>query len=348
VEYIKHEEERAELFWLSITISIITGFMVTLTLTPHLIRAFKRRNIVGVDVHKLEKPLIPEMGGLAIIAGIACSVFVMMMLNHSIIVQLAVLLATVLVAGLIGTIDYLRVLPAKLKTALTVACFIPIVIAYLLFPSSISLGRPQLPMVGRLRLTIIYWVLLPFAIAVPANAVNMMDTFNGVMPGTCLAASLALLAASIITGKPEAASMSAVLIGPLLAYYYYNRFPARVFSGDTGSLAVGAAIGAIAIIGGLEVVAVVTLFPHIMNAFHSLTSIGGLVERRMLKVRPTLLLPDGRIAANNDPKAPLTLARIILLKGPLTEKELVKAHLQLSGVAAVLAVLTAILMTVKI
>ena len=58
------------------------------------------------------------------------------------------------------------------------------------------------------------------------------------------------------------------LLAVLLAFYYFNRYPAKVFDGDTGSLAVGAALGALAILGRIETVVVVALIPHIMNAFY--------------------------------------------------------------------------------
>jgi len=216
-----------------------------------------------------------------------------------------------------------------------------------LFPSEIVLGRPVLPFIGRLRLTIVYWLLLPFAIAVPSNAVNMMDVFNGVMSGCTCMASLALLIASIILGRIEAAVICSSLFGSLLAFYYYNRYPARIFSGDVGSLSIGAAIGAVSIIGGLEVVGVTVLMPFIMNAFHSLRSLGGLLERREISVRPISVGANGVLKANLSMEAPSTLANLFLRKGPATEIELVKCYHLMEAVSCVLAVIVALLMGVK-
>ncbi len=325
----------------------LSASLVTLFLTPFLIRKHYALGIVGRDVHKPGNPVVPEVGGLAIVVGVTIGSILVALNVTTLRVHVLAFLLSFLFAAMIGLYDDLRGLKAKVKTALTVICCTPIIIGSLLAPHLITLGRPELPLVGPLRLTIIYWVLLPFAIAVPANAVNMMDVYNGVMPGTCFFATLALFLSGLLLGRWEAIYMSSPLLGALAAYYLYNKYPARIFSGDTGSLAVGASIGAIAVLSGLEVVGIVALMPHIMNAFHSLTSVKGLLERREIDQRPTIVLGD-LLAANPDPRAPLTLANIILSKGPLPEKVLIKLYIALSVVACVLAVLTALLMTVNI
>jgi UDP-N-acetylglucosamine--dolichyl-phosphate N-acetylglucosaminephosphotransferase len=131
----------------------------------------------------------------------------------------------------------------------------------------------------------------------------------------------------------------------LLAFYYYNRYPSKVFSGDVGSLSIGASLGAIAIIGRIEVVAVVAFFPQIMNAFYGLATIGKLYERREV-VRPVTVLEDGRVAASDDPRAPITLARLVLSRGPLYEKEAARILIIFSALAGLLAILTAYLILV--
>jgi UDP-N-acetylglucosamine--dolichyl-phosphate N-acetylglucosaminephosphotransferase len=135
------------------------------------------------------------------------------------------------------------------------------------------------------------------------------------------------------------------LLGPLLAFFYFNKFPSKVFSGDVGSLSIGAALGAIAIIGRLEVVAVVALMPQIMNAFYGLSSMGRLYERREVS-RPVAILEDGRITATKDPKAPITLARMVLARGPLREDEAARIFFILAAISGVLAFATACLIMV--
>jgi UDP-N-acetylglucosamine--dolichyl-phosphate N-acetylglucosaminephosphotransferase len=110
---------------------------------------------------------------------------------------------------------------------------------------------------------------------------------------------------------------------------------------------VGAALGAIAIIGRLEVVAVVAFMPQIMNAFYGLSTIGRLYERREVN-RPVKVLEDGRLMASADPKAPLTLARFILARGPLHEYEAAIIFITLSAISGLLALITAYMMAVTL
>jgi len=143
-----------------------------------------------------------------------------------------------------------------------------------------------------------------------------------------------------IAGKNVPASLSAGLFATMLAFYYYNRSPAKVFDGDTGSLAVGAAIAALAVMGGIETVMMVALIPHIMNAFYGLSSVGRLYERREISKRPTLLLQNGMLQASGERGAPMTLVRLILAAGPLTERNVVRGLIFLTVISSLLAVVT--------
>ncbi|MDH5441547.1 MAG: hypothetical protein OEY31_13180, partial [Candidatus Bathyarchaeota archaeon] len=111
------------------------------------------------------------------------------------------------------------------------------------------------------------------------------------------------------------------------------------------TLSIGAALGALAIMGRLEIIAAVAFMPQIMNAFYGLSSIGRLYERRDVS-RPIRILHDGRVAASDDEKAPITLARMILARGPLTERGAVRIFFILSGISGVLALVTMYLLMV--
>lgn len=310
------------------------SFLLTYALTPLVAKRMEEAGKVGVDVHKPGRPRIPEMGGLSILASLAASSLVLIYLYPARLREYVSFILTVLLVGAVGAMDDLKPLNPRLKPFLTAVASLPLVFLGAYDP------HPALPFIGRVRLTIVYPLLIPFGIAVPANAVNMMDVLNGVMPGTCGIVSLTALASLLVLGRVEEASLPAILLGALLAFYAYNKFPAKVFSGDVGSLSVGAALGAIAILGRIEVVMVVAMMPHIMNAFYGLSSIGRLYERREIQVRPIRVLEDGRLAVNPAKGAPITLTRIILAQGPLTEKEVLNAMLALTAFSSALAMVT--------
>jgi len=309
-------------------------FIVTFVATPILGRILKQRGIVGKDVHKLSKAEIPEMCGLAILLALSLGVITTLLLFPDGVMQAVSFIGTVLIAGAIGVRDDLRPLGPKLKPLLTMAACVPILLLQTYDPI------PTIPLVGSVRLTIVYPLLIPIALAVTSNAMNMMDVLNGAMPGTVSVICVATTAVLLAAGRTEVAALSAALLASMLAFYHFNRFPARVFSGDTGSLSVGAAVGALAVLGRIEAVVIVALIPHIMNAFSGLSSVGRLYERREIRQRPTRLLEDGRLDANTDRHAPITLTRLILTPGPLGEKEIVSVMIILTAVSSILALLT--------
>ena len=320
-----------------IGIICLVGFIVCHFSLPRIMRYMKERGVVGRDAHKIDHPLIPEMGGLAILLGlVACTVVGMFILPDERDMFLS-FMGTVMIAGIIGAYDDLKPLNARVKPILTAFAGLPILLMSTYTPSIVF------PFIGGTRLTRVYPLLLPIVMAVTSNAVNMMDPFNGVMAGSSSIITVTLLVAALILGKSEAVILCAALLGVLLAFFYFNKYPSRVFSGDVGSLSVGAALGAIAVLGRLEVVAVVAFMPQIMNAFYGLSTIGHLYERREV-ARPTRLMEDGRMRARADPRAPITLARFILARGPLKENEAALVFMVLSVISGGLALVTAYMM----
>ena len=77
-----------------------------------------------------------------------------------------------------------------------------------------------------------------------------------------------------------------------------------------------------------------------MNAFYSLSSVGRLFERREIASRPIRIIGDGKLDASFDRQAPLTLARLILIHGPLDEQSVTKIMIVLTLVSSALAILT--------
>lgn len=320
-------------------IFIIT-LLATFAATPVVARAMKRAGITGKDVHKTSKVDIPEMGGLAIMFGLTTASIALLILFPGFIREALAFIGTVLIAGGIGIVDDLRPLGARTKPLLTATACLPI----------LALGTfdpyPVIPLIGRVGLTLVYPVLILVAIAVTSNAVNMMDVMNGSMPGTAAIVAAAAMVLLLALGRVAAALLAAGLLATMIGFYYFNRFPAKIFSGDTGSLTVGAALGALAILGRVETFMIVALIPQIMNAFYGLASVGGLRERREIHERPVRLLENGLIEANASKGAPVTLARLILAAGPMGEKGVVRVMMGLTAVSSLLALLTYSITTV--
>lgn len=318
----------------NVVLTFAVTFIVTFVATPIIGKVMKRFGKTGRDVHKPSRVILPEMCGLAILLGLVVgSVFYAVVFPSATRVILA-FIGTILIAGGIGFIDDLRPLNAKIKPLLTAVACLPILLLGTYDPF------PTIPLLGQVRLTLVYPLLILLAIAVTSNSVNMMDVMNGAMSGTGSIIAAIAAAVLVLSGRIQVATLSVALLAALLAFYYYNRFPAKVFGGDTGSLAVGASFGALAVLGSIETVMIVALIPHIMNAFYGLASVGRLYERREIRERPIKLLKNGKLKASSAKGAPITLARLILAAGPLSEREIVRGMVVLTLISSILAAIT--------
>jgi len=330
-------------------IILITGSLILMRiLLPPLIEKLKRKGKIGIDVHKLNKPEVAEMGGISVLIVICVMAIIPIIFYDDFIVKMQMLVFIIVVGlvGFIGIIDDIYELGAKIKPLLVAGASFPLLIANLIWFNQIFNSDPIFPLIGSsFRITILYWLLVPIALTMAANAVNMMDVVNGSMSGPCIIIFGTLLLCSLIRPQTSVsgAFLSAIMLGAMIIFYKYNKFPAKVFSGDTGTLTVGAALALTGIMGGLEIVTVVVAMPFIINAFQLLASVRGLVEARKIKERPSIVQSDGKIAASTNIKAPMTLMRIVMAKGPLKEPEIARQFLILTLFCAALAFVTHIL-----
>ena len=145
------------------------------------------------------------------------------------------------------------------------------------------------------------------AIPIVTNTINTIDVLNGVVSGFILIAFVPVVFAMVlrlIVGKENPVIFVSVLpiIAASIAFYWFHKFPSKIFPGDSGAMALGAAYGSVAIIGGVEVVAVIAILPAIMNSFFFLSSVKRLVEHREIKSQPTIMLPDSKIISSDGSK----------------------------------------------
>lgn len=250
----------------------IVSFLVTLFSVPVLIRKFSDAKILGKDVHKPGKPEIPEMGGLAVVAGLVSSVLVaiaLVTLSHAkLIPDLGLLgfsnftdvfaaLVTLLVIAIIGMFDDLVRMRQSVKAILPLFASLPLV--------AVAAGHPYitLPVLGQLYLPLIYPLLLiPLAVTMVSNLTNMLAGFNGLEAGMGAIGCLSLGLVALSKGSVDAAIFLLPMSAALLAFLRFNRYPARIFIGDVGTLSIGACIAASVIIGNFETAGIIVMVPY--------------------------------------------------------------------------------------
>jgi phospho-N-acetylmuramoyl-pentapeptide-transferase len=105
---------------------------------------------------------------------------------------------------------------------------------------------------------VLYFVLVFLVIAGTSNGVNLTDGLDGLAAGSCAIVLLAYTAITFITNEEQnLALLSACLVGACVGFLWYNAFPASIFMGDTGSLGLGGAIGALAVMTQTEVLLII-------------------------------------------------------------------------------------------
>jgi phospho-N-acetylmuramoyl-pentapeptide-transferase len=270
--------------WLLYALTVAVSFGLALTAYRPLIGAFRRRRFGQViqeelDFHKA-KAGTPTGGGILFVAlGVAGGILATLAGHPGALPAAAGLVA----GGILGAIDDARKLrvgsigiPARLKFPVQFLLAIPV--AWL----------AHVPQHLPFDLGLWYWPLALLAIVGTANAVNITDGSDGLAGGLGVIALLAVALA--LPGAPAGErAVAMTLVGGLLAFLVFNRFPARVFMGDTGSLGLGYALAAMAIQQGFLVLlpvvglvfAIETLSVIIQVAFFKAT--GG---RRVFKMTP--------------------------------------------------------------
>ncbi len=319
-----------------IVIISITAFLLTLLLTRWLILYLPKKGYVVQDFHKIGKPTVPMPGGPAIIAGLILSEGLLYFFIPD--SRILSLVAVTTVAGIIGIVDDLKTLNGVLKPALLILASLPIL---LLGTYDFNLS---LPFFGTVRLSILYPLMIMLAIPITTNTINSIDVLNGVASSYITIATIPVILALFLIGNDLVALMALTLFASSLAFYIFHRYPSRIFPGDSGTLALGGMYGAIVIIGEVEIVGVIALLPAILNSFFFLTSVKGFVEHRKIKIRPINILQNNTLSASKNLSAPMTLVRLILLKGPLHEKELGYIIIKLAIFSAILAIITTLAM----
>ena len=327
-----------------IVLLAMTAFPLSLGLTKFLMSFNSARGIYGVDVHKLDKPRIPEMCGASITITLLLLTGVYGLFYAEQRVMMAAFALVIGSSALVGAVDDKYRMRGIYKPLLIVLCGLPIVILGLLFPGQVYNHTLRVPLFGGFNLPIIYPLIIPIAISVTSNTVNMLDPLNGTMAGSVAIVAAGLLIGLLFkNGEAGPVFLFASLLFASLGFFYYNRYPSQAFAGNVGQLSVGAALGAMVILGRVEIAGIVAMFPHIQNSFFFLSKIKRFVEHRQVRAKPTVLSEDGKLVASTDSQAPLTFVRTMLVGKPSTEPEVVSSIFAVFVFSSALGLVTLLL-----
>jgi phospho-N-acetylmuramoyl-pentapeptide-transferase len=246
------------------------AFLITVLLSPIFIPFLRRLKFgqsirdEGPESHQ-KKSGTPTMGGIMIILSILITSLIMAWrVNGSIGYEMGLLLFILVGYGLVGFLDDFIKVAMKRNLGLTSSqkligqILIALIFFFVLYMHDFS-TYIQIPGTNiQWDLGWFYAVLIIFMLVGSSNAVNLTDGLDGLLAGT---ATIAFGAYAVLAwyGMPqnEIAIFSLAVVGALLGFLVFNAHPAKVFMGDTGSLALGGAIAAVAILTKMEILLVI-------------------------------------------------------------------------------------------
>ena len=276
------------------TVSI--AFFITIILGPLTIPLLRRLKVGqsiradGPQSH-LSKSGTPTMGGLIMIVAILITTLTSGRLNR----DLYIIIFSTLGFGLIGFIDdFIKVVLKRnlgLKAYQKLIGQITIAVLIAVYQSKISVFETQVlvPFVNTyIDLGIFYVPFIAFVVVATTNSVNLTDGLDGLASGVTLIVASFFSLVAINWGYPSIAVFSAALTGACLGFLRFNAYPAKVFMGDTGSMALGGAIAAMAILMNLTLLIPLVggiYFAEALSVIIQVTSFK-LTGKRVFKMSP--------------------------------------------------------------
>lgn len=286
-------------------VAAITGLMLAMYLSPKIIAILKKKQIgeaKKLDAPKshLSKAGTPTMGGIIVI--ISVIVPVLLWGDVKSIYIILILFGTIVLSSVGFLDDYLKVvkkypngLIARYK--LMGQVFVGLVIGSVIYFSPQFEGINSLTTVPFFKdinfdFSYFYIPVVIFIVTATSNAVNLTDGLDGLAIGIIAIVMLALAFISYVSGNvifsdylniiylPGAGELTvyvAALVGASLGFLWYNSYPAQVFMGDTGSLALGGAFGILAVLIKKEL-----LIP-ILGGIFFLETLSVIVQRMYFK-----------------------------------------------------------------
>ena len=295
--------------------AVITALIVSFLLGPRVI-AWLRRLKVGQQVRDdgpqthLTKQGTPTMGGVLIIAAIVSSVLLWSDLTNQYV--WVVLFATLAFGGIGFWDDYIKVvkkrstgLTPREKFSLQLGAGLVIGLFLYYLSGDPDAARLNVPFFKRFVIDL-GWFYIPFAMLVvvgSSNAVNLTDGLDGLAAGLTGIAATAnavivyvggnriladYLKIQYIPGSGELVVFCGALLGASLGFLWYNAHPAEVFMGDVGSLSLGGALGAMAVVTKHELILIVTGGIFVVEAVSVMLQVASykMTGKRIFKMAP--------------------------------------------------------------
>ena len=285
-------------------LALMIGFVISIVFGILLLPLLRKLNVkqslsTYLEKKHKEKEGTPTMGGLIFILPTIFTMIILILWGKvEFSTNLFITLFVFISYGLLGFIDDFLIIKRKNNLGLTEfqKLFGQIVIALVFFYLFMKTGADPVIELTTLNISInLHWfysIFALFMLVASSNAVNITDGLDGLAGGLSMIALLTFALISgispAIEGTGEIAVFCFVLVGSLLGFLAFNCRPAKVFMGDTGSLALGGVLAAIALITRREVTFIIVMGVFI---FETLVCLIQIISRVYFKKKVFLMTP---------------------------------------------------------
>ncbi len=248
----------------------------------------------GPQSHQ-KKAGTPTMGGLIFFTSIIVASILFSILYGWWTTELSVLLIVFIGYGLIGFVDDFIIVVMKNNQGLTsiqklIAQIVVGVVAYFLLRTSVYFSTEiTLPFsTFTIDLGVFYLLFLIFWLVGFSNAVNLTDGLDGLVGGTTTFTFMAFAWIAYQVNEPTVLFLSIIVIAGMIGFLYFNHKPAKVFMGDTGSLALGGLIAAISILLKIEILLLLIGLIYVIETLSVIIQVISfkLTGKRVFKMSP--------------------------------------------------------------
>ncbi len=259
---------------LTVLIAIILAFSLVVITMPRTIKILKEKDIMGIDVHKPDKPKVAKGGGFVVLFAMVTSLLIVIGITtfqgQEIDTGLLAALVSILLAGMIGLLDDNLDFRNRTKIVLPMLASIP------MMAMQVGTTTMSIPLIGTVDLGVLYpLVVIPLMMTFIIDSTNMYGGMNGLEAGLAAVNSGSLILYVVLLSFIDATETSqalldsgvvaGALLGACLAFLIFNRFPAKILPGDVGRLPMGAAIAAALILGNMDRLAIFLYLPFGLN-----------------------------------------------------------------------------------
>ncbi|OOM73912.1 putative undecaprenyl-phosphate N-acetylglucosaminyl 1-phosphate transferase [Clostridium puniceum] len=246
-------------------LAMVVSLIIALITMPFLMKLASKLHFTDKpNKRKQHKKPTPLCGGIALYIGFFISYFIFVRVRDGFHQQITVFMAATMIV-LIGLIDDWYKTKGK-EFKILPRLVIQLLSAVLVFKAGIVFEGFTNPITGifiELNPTIQFFLTITWIFGV-TTVINWSDGMDGLAGGLSLISAITFFLAAIILSQPESALVSIILAGAILGFLYYNKYPAKVFMGDSGANFLGFILSITALDGAFKQATVLSLFIPIL------------------------------------------------------------------------------------